>query len=151
NGVETIEKTADGTPVISLKKDEHATFVFSPDSRMVVEAKYTRGKDEPAVRILSLPGGDELRRFGTRTPDAIAISPDGKTLAAGYWDAVALWDMRSGKRLAMLRGLGRYADSLTFSRNGALLAVGADEGKLEVWSVKHHKRILSLPVEGGNM
>jgi WD40 repeat protein len=53
----------------------------------------------------------------------VAVSPDGKTIATGYWDwTVRFWDAATGAPGRVLRGhpLGIYG--LTFSPDGTLLA-----------------------------
>jgi hypothetical protein len=56
-----------------------------------------------------LPAG-AVARLGTvrfRPADevlALAISPDGKTLASAGWRDVALWELATGKKIARFRG-----------------------------------------------
>ena len=52
----------------------------------------------------------------------VAFSPDGKTMASGYWNAeVKLWDVASGRARATLRGHHGAVGSLAFSPNGKYL------------------------------
>ena len=77
---------------------------------------------------------------------SIAYSPDGETLALGRSDGtVKLADVKSGRRVAMLRGHGGYVESLAYSPDGTKLAVGArgalrgteqsPHGMVKVWAV----------------
>jgi WD40 repeat protein len=77
------------------------------------------------------------------------ISPDGTVLAKGHWDLIGLRNAKTGKRLAVLRGFGRYVTGIAFSKNGRLLAAGTDYGDLQIWDVRRHRRLHSLHIDGG--
>ncbi|MDE0297853.1 MAG: hypothetical protein OXN17_04420 [Candidatus Poribacteria bacterium] len=73
---------------------------------------------------------------------SVAYSPDGTNRALGRSDGtVQLSDVKSGRRVAMLRGHGGGIVSLTYSPDGTMLAVGAlgaDEpsrGMVKVWTM----------------
>jgi WD40 repeat protein len=139
-----VTEMATGRAVISLRKDAFALYAFSPDSHYVAE---TGASGDHAIRILELPSGRLVSAFGTHRTD-VAISPDGQTLAAGYWDLVTLWRLSTGERLAVLRGFKRFAGSPRFSPDGKLLAGGTDIGGIQVWDVASRSRIISLDIEG---
>jgi WD40 repeat protein len=60
-----------------------------------------------------------------------ALSPDGKTLAVGWRpDAtVRLYDTKTGKECAVLRGCVASPERLCFSRDGKLVAAGEGKGR----------------------
>ncbi|MGH7130177.1 MAG: WD40 repeat domain-containing protein, partial [Planctomycetaceae bacterium] len=61
----------------------------------------------------------------------LAISPDGKTLAATVSDqagAVGLWDVESAKPKSGPKGLTGEVRTVAFSPNGKVLALGIDNG-----------------------
>lgn len=89
-----------------------------------------------------------MSAFGKHHVSGIAISPDNRTLAAGYWDLVTLWSVFTGERLGILRGFKRYVGGLAFSPDGKLLAGGTDTGGLRIWDVGRLTRIASLDVDG---
>lgn len=79
------------------------------------------------VRVGSLVSRRLVHTFTHTAPvRALAISPDGETLAAAVWSdprearPLWLWNLRTGRQIAALRG--GAAHSLSFSAGGALLA-----------------------------
>src|SRR5437868_688851 len=66
---------------------------------------------------------------------SLALSSDGRMLATGSRDAVILWDVRTGRRLAILPGA---AAPVAWNRGGNLLATETarvGEDTVRVWSV----------------
>jgi WD40 repeat protein len=144
-GPHGLYEVATGKPILELGEKAWASFTFSPDSRFVIESS-TFGP----LHILDLPTGKELRTIGgPHGSMGIAISPDGKILATGHWQLVTLWDIASGKRIAVLRGASRYLDSLSFSPNGKILAGGTDNGSIILWDAHSHRSLRVIKNDGG--
>jgi len=145
NGVGDV---ATGKPLITLPKDARAIHAFSPDSRYVAESYSQKGIAGPSIRVVQLATGKQISAFGNYSAFSLAISSDGTTLASGHWDHVTLWNLQTGRRVAMLEGFGRYVESLSFSRDGNRLAAGTDTGAIQIWDVPNRKRLHSLQFEG---
>lgn len=69
---------------------------------------------------------------------ALAISPDGKTLASGAWDhTVRLWNLSAGREVATLEGHKGRVNAVCFSPDGKTLASGGDSaeggGEVLLW------------------
>ncbi|MBO9712589.1 hypothetical protein [Sphingomonas sp.] len=140
---EGIRQMRDGTIVAPTTGTVHAAFV--PHRESAVVASWGDGPDPLMPRLVDLTTGRTVRGFGSHRAFALAVSPDGSLLAAGYWDSIALWDLRTGHLLATLRGMGRYVRSLAFSPDGRVLAAGSDLATLQLWDV--HRRTLRRQIE----
>jgi WD40 repeat protein len=74
---------------------------------------------------------------------ALAVSPDGRLLAAADWldQAVSVWDTASGRLLRRLplKGEKRYVRNLTFSSDGRTLIASQFKGFLQFWDVASGK------------
>jgi WD40 repeat protein len=71
--------------------------------------------------------------------DVVTFSPDGKYLAGSMEDkqfqgVLQLWNVATGKPIVTLKGDSDF-HSITFSKDGKLLAAGDDRGKIKVWAV----------------
>ena len=80
-----------------------------------------------------------------RVVGALAFSPDGKYLAAGFGSRTTLaqgtsafpltvWEVATRRLIRSLAGHTGYCVSLDFSRDGRLLASGSHDGTAILWS-----------------
>ena len=144
-----VRRMSDDVPISSTSRTGFATYAFSPDSRHVAIAPPERSSTGEAIRIVELASGKVTDQFGFAHPFSIAFSPDGHTLATGYWDEVVLWNVVSHRRIATLRGFKRYVGSLSFSADGKLLAGGTDLGTLQIWDVRRRTRLHVVDIGAG--
>ena len=78
-------------------------------------------------------------------PGAMALSPDGRTLATGMRDgSVRLRDSVTGHVLADLTGNPASFLALAFAPDGLTLASGAPDGRVWLWDVKKGRRVDEL-------
>ncbi len=82
--------------------------------------------------------------------NAVAFSPDGKTVATGSWDeTIRLWDVATGGEIRQLLGHLRSVHAVAFSPDGTALASGALRTKL--WDLTAGKEIATLNGYGGTV
>jgi hypothetical protein len=163
HGYVTLWEVASRQPRASFPIDESARYnplvPFGKDAGTLVTTDADVFCEE--VQVRDLPDGTVRRTL--RQPKkgvmALALSPDGKTLAVGGLDGtVQLWELATGKELASLRGpkalpVYRHA-ALAFSPDGKTLAVGGGRagghprgevfGGVQLWDVAGRRLTRSL-------
>ncbi|HBP19927.1 MAG TPA: hypothetical protein DEA08_19315, partial [Planctomycetes bacterium] len=106
-----------------------SSLAFSPDGGRLVCAK--AGSEVEVWSLSSSEGrlhAKLLRKQACEgSPTALAISPDGALVAHSESDAVRVWTLTEGRRVAKLEGLDDPID-LAFSPDGKALAVASQRG-----------------------
>ncbi|MEO1765350.1 MAG: WD40 repeat domain-containing protein, partial [Cyanobacteria bacterium J06629_18] len=79
--------------------------------------------------------GEVLQTFRGHTNSviAIAVNPDGKTLASSGKDGIKIWDLNTGALLSTLYGHSDWVSSLAFSPDGKTLASGGFDKTVRLW------------------
>lgn len=132
--------------------------VFSPDSRLMVT-----GSNNYMVQLwdlgvgVTLPSGNRdrspiklLRTFTGHQGGifAVAIAPDGKTIASGGDDrTIKIWNLK-GKLLHSINAHNERIWKLAFSPDGQLLASASEDGKVKLWK-PDGKAVKTLIVHDG--
>jgi WD40 repeat protein len=91
-------------------------------------------KVESQIRVFELGTGKQLRSFPEIDGliEALAISSDGKQIAAALVDKVMLWDVASGGQAELNSDL---CLNLAFSTDGRRLAARGDSGTFRLWDL----------------
>lgn len=142
-------------------KQDIISLAYAPDDSLLLVA--FGGRPENARRIaLLLPREKyKIKREFNFDQDicAIAISPDGKTLAVAggivpvpFWDkqespvrgTIVLWSIDTGDQVATLEGHSQQARCVAFSRGGRWLVTGAADRTVRIWETATGKEVLKL-------
>src|SRR5580693_6486472 len=124
-------------PILRIETGMHVAVIRSIGVDRACHIAAT-GSEDKTVRVWSLPDGRLLRTL--RVPIgpgnggriyAVAISPDGRWIAAGGWDAqgqvnhqhfVYVFDAATGAMVARVGPFGNVINNLAFSSDGRWLA-----------------------------
>jgi WD40 repeat protein len=113
-----------GTPngVLSL--------AFSGDGK-----KLAASHADHVVKVWEVVTGKEV--FSVQSPYtlAVALTPDGRTLAGAQGKPVCLWDVPSGKVLVKIQRHTEVIDALSFTLDGKILASGSRDGTVRLWDI----------------
>jgi WD40 repeat protein len=134
------------------------------------------GSEDETIGVWDLATGQELRRLETRSGPAfrvysisnplrceleralaapadpvndIALSPDGRLLAAGQESGIRLWDLASACPLHRPNGHDGAVASVAFSADGEQLVSGGRDGTVRLWDFRGDWASRSLGAHGG--
>ncbi len=124
------------TDALEGHTDHVNTVAFSPDGRTLAS-----GSSDGTVKLWDVSRRELLATpFGHTDPVmAVAFSLDG-AFASGTMSGVKLWDVRTRKETATLRGTSPVA----FSPDGTLLASGSGNRTIALWDARTLERIATL-------
>jgi WD40 repeat protein len=110
----------------------------------------------PEVQAITSENADQITQFyNFEVPSAVyalAWSPDGSLLAAGYGDgSIEIWDISAQETVFSLEGQPDGISNLSWLPDGMLLASSSYEsdGSIWVWDIESGQRIQTLPGFGG--
>jgi tetratricopeptide (TPR) repeat protein len=159
NAAQTV---GDNSPQLMLDTGGHTglikELVFTSDGKQLVSA----GEDK-VIRVWDWQTGSTMRTIrGQVAPGpegrifAIALSPDGRWLAAAGWMAQGFWprsnevgdirlyDFATGNLVGLLRGHGDAVNSLAFLPDGKLLISGSADHTAILWDVGDRRLVHQL-------
>jgi WD40 repeat protein/tRNA A-37 threonylcarbamoyl transferase component Bud32/tetratricopeptide (TPR) repeat protein len=91
--------------------------------------------------------GREVVSFRIPVPSTVALSPDGRRLAAPLMasSVVTIWDVLSGKQLFKLEGHTSYVMAVAYSPDGSRLATAGADGAVKLWDSSSGQEVFSVP------
>ncbi|HEV3263132.1 MAG TPA: WD40 repeat domain-containing protein [Gemmataceae bacterium] len=154
-----------GKEVRQLKGAEGGilALVFSPDGKALA----VRGGNQ-RIHLWQTDTGKELHQLGDSEPAegdgglaffadgiggletrALAISPDGKRIAAAAASTVRLWETATGKELPLLGGHQQAPSAITLSADGKTVVSWGADRVLRRWEAATGKSLGDFPAPAG--
>jgi WD40 repeat protein len=126
---------------------------YSLDSRALAAAA------DNTIHLAELPSGRQLLRIALpkdRHSSIVAVSPDGRTLAAPCHGfpadpTITMWEAATGKARLVLPGPRSQVTNVAFSPDGRLLAAGGWDHIVFVWDTVAGKQVARLEGHKGNV
>ncbi len=123
---------------------------FSADGRLLASSGWLYDKYIGEINLWDVSGGRLLRTIhGVEKVSSLALSPDGKLLAAGVApNTIKLWDVEDGRLRWAIKppGDGDQVNPLLFSADGGSLVSGHSGGdRIHVYDVRTAARRRTLP------
>ena len=148
----TTWKLADGTPGRRLRglAERIHEVAYSPDGKWMATASGDPGQFGAVQLWIAEPdGGGKLARDLLETTDsvfAVAFSPDGAKLAAAGADrALRVWEVATGKELALIEDHADWIFDLAWSPDGKRLATASRDKTSKVFDVEKKESIATFP------
>lgn len=118
----------------------YPALAFSPNGRILaVNRLNVMLVDTITGNTMELPDTHEGR------VTAVAISPDGKTIATGSEDNTAkMWSAASRVELATLKGHKDFVYAVAFSPDGKVIATGSGDKTVKLWEVASRRELTTL-------
>jgi WD40 repeat protein len=135
-------------PILRIETGMH----IAPIWGMGIDAEnnyLVTGSEDKTVRVWQLPSGRPVRVIRPPIGEgkdgmvmALAVSPDGRTIAAGMNSPIVyLFDLQTGKLMNHLTGLATFAHSLAYSRDGRYLAATLFSGDVLLYDTSNYTLI----------
>jgi tricorn protease-like protein len=148
----TLWRVADGTLDRRLRGLAERVYeiAYSPDGKWIATASGDPGQFGEVKLWLAEPsGGGKLVRDLLETTDsvfAVAFSPDSKLLAAAGADrAIRVWEVDSGKQVALIEDHADWILDLAFSPDGKRLASASRDKTAKVFDLVKKESLVTFP------
>lgn len=117
------------------------TLAFSPDSKTLISWINSDWK----IKLWNVETGKLIQSVDNKSgSSSIALSLDGKILAASCYDNICLWNIETGENIKSLEGHTFPIKSIIFSPDGKTLASGSIDSTVKLWNIEDGKQIKSF-------
>ena len=84
--------------------------------------------------------------------NAIALTPDGQTLASSSFGTIKIWNLKTGTRINNIENAhtGKVT-SLAITPNGEILVSGSADKTIKIWDLKTGKLVQAIPAHEGEV
>jgi WD40 repeat protein len=124
---------------------------FSPDGRQVLIAS-----EDGTARVWDAAAGTVVRKLPSKPEPRGGIawatfSADGRLVATAQEKKVVVWNARTGKRIAEMRGHNDWVVFVQFSRDGNRIVSASSDGTARVWETRTGLPLLDLRGHTGDV
>lgn len=106
-------------------------FVPSPDGKFLAAIR-----SKPArVAVIDVDKGQEVAKFETKSPTAIAWSPDGKRVGTADGLTLHVWSAKTGKPLLRRIGHDDQIQAIAFAPDGKTVVTGGKDNLVYAWTL----------------
>jgi WD40 repeat protein len=116
------------------------SLAFTPDGKQVVVGGCHN--DGGVLQAWQVATNERVRDFKGHTDEiwAVAVSPDGKSMASGSADKTArLWELATGKEIAQLPKFGERVSAVAFSPDNKTLLAGSLDKMAVLYDIENKK------------
>lgn len=134
-----------------LWRFDHFSFVHTV-TFMADDETLASGGSDSTIKLWRIASGRQIRTLTLEDPfdsvNAVAFSPDGKTLASGHWDTIRLWHLNSGRLLHTFQGHDFSVKAVAFSQDGMTLVSTSGDFTIKLWEMASGKMLSTHTIEG---
>jgi len=135
-----------------LTRNDGYSIGLSRDGRRLIS-----GSSSSALSLWNVSQPEVQREYsgprnGRFVPDRVALSADGKLIAAGGRDdTIKIWETDSGRELFTLKGHRKSIRDLAFSPDRKLLASAGQDTAIKLWSMATGQEVKTLAAHSGGV
>jgi WD40 repeat protein len=111
---------------------------FTPDGRLL------SGSPDQSIVIRDLASGETKTLAAGAMIASLAVSADGRRLAAGARGPVLIYDLETLARVAEIDAHTQFVFGVAFAAEGQELLTGSQDGSAALWEVGSGRRLLRL-------
>jgi WD40 repeat protein/energy-coupling factor transporter ATP-binding protein EcfA2 len=155
-GTITVSELATGKDLYTFHSPDYVTEMYiHPDKTRLVTGGFDQSQSR-TYRLWDMTTGQLLVTYsrseisGSVTWKAVFSPGSGTYLAAVMGDGVKVWEVATGKELAVLRGHSTEVMGLAFSTDGRRLATLDYSGEVRIWDVITGRQLLLINTQARN-